>query len=228
MNIGIALKQEGKLNEAIAQLRQVVSIRPDYVPAYYNLGNALLEQGNIAEALDIARRALAANETPEIKSLLAKCICSPLVHPGFGDLRGLMVRALSEAWARPVDLAPTCSHFLSLNDAIRNAMARAAKAWPTLLTAAELTPSPDLTAIAEDPLLRMLLETTPVCYVGIERFATALRFNLLTAARTNASDAITEAVLSLYCAVGGSASSITMCSSCPRRNKRRSATCARA
>ena len=43
MNIGIALKQQGRLAEAMAHLRQVVAYKPDYAEAHYNLGSVLLQ-----------------------------------------------------------------------------------------------------------------------------------------------------------------------------------------
>ena len=202
MNIGLALKQQGKLDEAIAHLRHALLLKPDYAEAQYNLSNTLMEQGNIAEALGLAQRALAANETPETKFLVASCLRSPLVHPGMGDLRDLLLRALSEPWAQPSDLAPTCGRFLALNDAIRDGIARATKAWPNLLSAEGLAgSSAGLTVFAEDHLLRALLESTPVCEVGLERFATGLRFTLLAAARAAADSVVTDPVLSLYCAL---------------------------
>ncbi len=201
MNIGLALKQQGKLDEAVVQLRQVTSLKPDYAEAYFNLGNALIEQGNIAAAFDVAKRGLAAKETPETRSLLGMCLCSPLVQPSMGDIRALLVRALSESWVRPADLAPAGLRFLALNDAIRDGMAHAAAAWPKLLPAAELAGHSGLTAFCEDALLRALLASAPVCDVALERFATALRFTLLTAARAGAIYAAAEPVMSLYSAV---------------------------
>jgi hypothetical protein len=49
--------------------------------------------------------------------------------------------------------------------------------------------------------LPALLESSPLCAVGLERFATVLRFNLLTTARSAPNSAVTEPVLNLYCAI---------------------------
>jgi hypothetical protein len=161
----------------------------------------LLTQGKIVQALDVARRAFTANETPETKSVVGLCLCSPLVHPGVGDLRDLLVRAISEPWAEPSLLAPACGRFLALNTPIRDGIARAAKAWPSLLTCEQLLEPHDLAKLAEDRLLLALLESAPLCEVGLERFVTNLRFNLLAAARVAADGAIAEPVLRLYCAI---------------------------
>jgi hypothetical protein len=164
----------------------------------------LRSKGNIAEALALARRALAAQETAETKALVASCLCSPSIHPGMGDLgdlRELLLRALSEPWIRQSELAPTIASFLELNPAIRDGTARATKAWPALLPAVELLDASELTKAAEDRLFRALLESAPVCEVGLERFATGLRFNLLTAASSDPDGVVAAPILALYCAL---------------------------
>ena len=200
-NLGNALQVFGRWDEARAACRRALVHKPDLLKAIGTLVALLLAEGNIAEALDLARRALAANETPETKSLLASCLRFPLVHPGMDDLRDLLVRALSEPWARPSDLAAACARFLARDDVIRDGMERAAKVRPSLLPAEELVGSSGLAAFAEDRLLRALLESTPICEVALERFATGLRFSLLAAARVVADSAVAEPVLSLCCAL---------------------------
>ena len=61
----------------------------------------------------------------------------------------------------------------------------------------ELVRPSSVAAIARDELLRTLLEVTPVCDAGLERFATALRSVLLATARS-ADSAVPEPVLDLY------------------------------
>jgi protein O-mannosyl-transferase len=57
-NLGLALKNQGQLDQAIAHYRRAVNIWPDYVEAHYNLGGAYIEKGNIDEALAEYRRAI--------------------------------------------------------------------------------------------------------------------------------------------------------------------------
>ena len=188
-------------DEARAAYRAALTHNPNLSHALVGLTLLLLSEGNIAEALDLARRALAQNETFETKSSVALCLCSPLIHSGLGDVRDLLLRALTEPWTRPLDLAVACARFLVLNDAIRDSMARATKAWPRLLSAEELVGSSSLAKLAEDRLLRALLESVPVCEVALERFATGLRFILLEDARAAADSTIAEPLLGLYCAL---------------------------
>jgi tetratricopeptide (TPR) repeat protein len=57
-NLGYALKQAGKIEEAIAHYQQALRIEPDYAEAHYNLGNALKRLGRIPEAIAHYEQAL--------------------------------------------------------------------------------------------------------------------------------------------------------------------------
>lgn len=59
MNLALALKDENKLDEAVAELRAAVAQAPNYADAAYNLGNALTQQNKPEEATIQHRRALA-------------------------------------------------------------------------------------------------------------------------------------------------------------------------
>ncbi len=43
--MGNALKEQGKLDEAIEAYKKALAIKPDYAEAYNNMGNSLKEQG---------------------------------------------------------------------------------------------------------------------------------------------------------------------------------------
>jgi cytochrome c-type biogenesis protein CcmH/NrfG len=44
INLGVALRAQGRLDEAIASYRQALSLQPDNAVAQTNLANALREQ----------------------------------------------------------------------------------------------------------------------------------------------------------------------------------------
>ena len=50
-NMGIALKEQSKLEEAIVAYNKAISIQPDYADAYSNMGIALQEQSKLEEAI---------------------------------------------------------------------------------------------------------------------------------------------------------------------------------
>ncbi len=51
-NLGAALAQTGKIEEAIAHFEQALRINPDFADAHANLGNALWQVGRIPEAIE--------------------------------------------------------------------------------------------------------------------------------------------------------------------------------
>jgi tetratricopeptide (TPR) repeat protein len=60
-NLGIALRDRGQNEQAIAHYRQAVAIRPEYAEAHYNLGRILVERGEFADAIAHYEKALTIN-----------------------------------------------------------------------------------------------------------------------------------------------------------------------
>ncbi|MHC4336752.1 MAG: tetratricopeptide repeat protein, partial [Planctomycetota bacterium] len=59
-NLGVLLKSQGNLNEAISHYHQALQIKSDFAKAHYNLGGALRLQGKLDEAISHYRQALQA------------------------------------------------------------------------------------------------------------------------------------------------------------------------
>jgi Flp pilus assembly protein TadD len=57
-NLGVALADQGRLDEAIVQYRQAIQVSPTYADAYNNLGVSLDDQGRFDEALAQYREAV--------------------------------------------------------------------------------------------------------------------------------------------------------------------------
>jgi tetratricopeptide (TPR) repeat protein len=57
-NLGLALLQKGKVDEAIAHYQKALQIKPDYAEAHYNLGLALFQKGSVDEAIFHYHKAL--------------------------------------------------------------------------------------------------------------------------------------------------------------------------
>lgn len=58
-NLGLALKDQGEVDQAIDLYRQALAIRPDYAEAYHSLGSALVAKGKLDEAAWCYRQAIA-------------------------------------------------------------------------------------------------------------------------------------------------------------------------
>ena len=52
-NLGVALHEDGRLDDAVARYRRAIAIEPDYAPAFNNLGVTLRAQGQVDEAIRI-------------------------------------------------------------------------------------------------------------------------------------------------------------------------------
>lgn len=71
-NLGSALLDADRVDEAIAALEQATTLAPDIRQAWHNLGNALAARGSLPEAAAAYRRALAILPTPGTHSALAR------------------------------------------------------------------------------------------------------------------------------------------------------------
>ena len=58
-NLGVALSQNQKTEEAIAEINKALALRPDSAETYSNLGNVLLQNGEIDEAIASYKKSLA-------------------------------------------------------------------------------------------------------------------------------------------------------------------------
>jgi hypothetical protein len=56
--MGVALREQGKLEEAMEAFNKALAIKPDYTEAYSNMGVALKDQGKLEEAIEAYNKAL--------------------------------------------------------------------------------------------------------------------------------------------------------------------------
>ena len=182
-NLARAFREQGKLAEAEASLRRGLAFRPNSPQERNDLASTLMLQGRLVPAFEAIRQSLQIKDTQEAKRIFVNCIRHSDWRSNFGELQPLMLRALTEPWDRPSDLAYTCARFLKHDPLIGPAIARAADAWPEHLPA-ELLFGPDGPApFAANPLFEALLCMAPNADMEMERFLTMARRLLLEAAK---------------------------------------------
>jgi len=193
--LGAALMAQNKAGEAIHHFEHVIALKPNLPSAYEDLAKACLAAGRLKSAIGAASRALALQETAQTKTLFAQCVREARFTADDGRIRKLMVRALSEPWDRPRDLAAACISLIKLDPVVNGFVARANSSWPARLHATELL---DLSlALSRDQLVCHLLESTPITDIGLERLLTNVRLALLTTSTVDCD----ERMLSFYCTV---------------------------
>ena len=199
LNLGTVLHRLGRHEDAIAAYDRVLALHAGIPEAHFNRGNVLAHLRRFDEALASYDRALAIKETGPGKALFVECVKNRKFTSDPGGVRALLLRALSEPWGRPADLAMPAASIVKLSPAVKECCARAAKIWPARLAIEDL--SGRLAAIADDELLRVLLETAPVCDIDVERLLTGLRAVLLDAARESPATANEDGLFRFCCAL---------------------------
>jgi tetratricopeptide (TPR) repeat protein len=99
VNLGEALANAGKLDEAVVELRRALATDQGQAPAHYALGLVLKRQGNLGSAIQEWRRALELDRQ------------SAEAHSSLGDAlyeQGLTTEALGE-WRAEIELRPNDS-----------------------------------------------------------------------------------------------------------------------
>src|SRR6516225_4596812 len=201
-NLGNALLDQAKADLAVAHYRRALALNPGHAEAHSNLGKALMEGGDLTQALRALQRSIEIGGSENAKVLFVQCARSLNFIPHGVDLRENLIRALSEPWGRPIDLAKFVGNLLKLNGATSTCISRATRAWPKRLPAHDLFSPSEFAEVCNDQLFRGLLESTPVCDIERERFLTALRFTLLEAASAGFdSHQVEESALGCFCAL---------------------------
>ena len=222
-----SVRSDGRIEAAVANFESALALAPDHPATLDHLFHSLLAHSpdppSRARALAAVTRALAVKETNAAKALFVDCVRNRKFTSDALGIRPLMLRALSEPWDRPADLADPAASLVKLSPAVMQCCARATAAWPTRLKIEDLAGR--LAAIADDELLRVLLETVPVCDVELERCLTGIRAILLDAA--GGPTATDRNLLRFNLHWHGNASSTNTYSMPPPRNSRRWSGCAR-
>jgi tetratricopeptide (TPR) repeat protein/SAM-dependent methyltransferase len=201
-NFGIALQAQSQPQEAATAFERAAALKPDFVDAHRNLAAVLLELAQPGRALDAARRAVELTASEDDKLLFARCATyAPRnIADGDGALRSVVLRAWSELWIRPNNLATLTIALIKGNPAVAAAIACAKRAAQPA-TLEELWGPAGLAVPAGDRLLRYLLESTPAADADLERLLTATRRLVLDLAASDRAHAVAGEQLAFCCAL---------------------------
>lgn len=180
--LAIALFTQGKVEAAVGHFERTVALRPHLPGACDDLGKAYLAVGKPELAIQVAARALELEETERRRWFFGYCAKAVTFSADNVRLRKLVLRALSEGWARPRDLTRICVSLVTIGAPVKEAIARAQAAWPRRLGTDALLGPAGLAALARDELLNRLLVTDPVTDLGLERLLANLRQAMLEGA----------------------------------------------
>jgi len=199
LNKGNALAELKRYDDAAAAYDKALALTPDLADAWLGRGIVFMAAWKPELAVHAFSRALELKETPLGKALFASSVKFTQFAADSGDrFRNLVLRAVSEGWVRPRELANVCISLIKLNGVVNDCIARANSAWPARLPAAELLDSRGMAALSHDELLHCLLECDPVTDIGLERLLVNVRHVMLTSAADDARD---ERLLGFYSAV---------------------------
>ena len=196
LNIGMVRTRQNRLEEAEQSLRHALEVQADYPDAVQRLAAVMLRRGRAHDALPLLAQALSRSESADIKATFAQCLLAAQELRPDAALRDLFRRAVEEAWVRPVLLVPLGTLILKAHPVIGAAIRRVAGQWGKIPSAQLLPTGAEIDAVAQEPLVRTVLEAAPNCDIEFERFLTVLRAGMLERARNG--DAVGKKTLDLY------------------------------
>jgi 2-polyprenyl-3-methyl-5-hydroxy-6-metoxy-1,4-benzoquinol methylase/tetratricopeptide (TPR) repeat protein len=168
--------------EAEKHYERTLALRPD-ATGFANLATIYMSSNDMDRALQTATSGLKHEETPKLKAMFVNCVRRGASIPN-DDALAFLVRAISEPWQRPGNLARASVALLKRDTLLAAAMERAEKIWPARTSLLDLYGQGGLPVISGNRLLRVLLENTQFADVALERLLTLTRSALLEAATT--------------------------------------------
>lgn len=181
-NLGRTQQILSRPDRAEAAYRRAMHVNPDYSSALNGLALLLSGQGNAAQALRAVKRSLRVNESEEAKTVFVDCVKRLRFTQCDSETYAAVLRAITEPWGRPSDLARVGIDLVKLDPAIRHALAQAAKCWPQQPAYREVVSIDVLRAASDNRLLCAVLDSAPICDYEIERLLTVARRAMLDVA----------------------------------------------
>jgi len=165
-NLAAALWEQSKLEDAASLYRAVLQRNPRDGESLSGLAAVTLALGDPAAALELIRQSLAIQKTPKARRIFTDIVRQVQWTADDPQIRLLLARAITDAWARPRDLAQSAAGLI--------------KQGPTGTGMARAPGPQDADALAQDALLMALLVSTQNTDIELERFLTSVRRLMLT------------------------------------------------
>ena len=124
-NMGIALNEQGKPEEAIAAYTKALSIRPDYAEAFNNMGNALKEMDRLDDAIEAYKEALEINgDYPEAYFNTGNALKGVIFNKPNRDFQNTIISILNnQKYVRPNDISEAAISLLKLEPTLQKQLA---------------------------------------------------------------------------------------------------------
>ena len=174
-----ALVRLGKFDEAEVGYRRALVLKPNLIPALYNLSRLMFEKGDALQAIELSVLLLANDESDNARSLFVDCLRAGRLSKPIAGLTQTLVSAIKERWLRPYEVIGLASQALELDPIVGKCIERAGTTPHRLVPDADLFTEEEIAALANNQLLILLLESTPVANRAIERFVTSARATIL-------------------------------------------------
>jgi Flp pilus assembly protein TadD/2-polyprenyl-3-methyl-5-hydroxy-6-metoxy-1,4-benzoquinol methylase len=175
IGMGTALAELGRPQPAAQALERALAVQPDNAEALDVLAYLLIAHGQHADALPLVQRSLRAADRQQAMQLFVDCVkyVQWIDDEGRDDapMRGLLQRALTEAWGRPNDLVRAGMDLARHGSALTACKKNGVLVWPERL--------PSEPSLSSDTLLCTVLQAAQICDAEVERFLTQARCALL-------------------------------------------------
>ncbi|HMK78669.1 MAG TPA: tetratricopeptide repeat protein [Xanthobacteraceae bacterium] len=201
-NLGAVLLALGNLDGALECCNRAISCSPRLVDAHVNVGKVLVARGNASAAVAVALRALELARSEDAKAFFVGCLSQLASLPAIEGLRPAVLQALAEKWGPTELLAKAGMELVKGATGVVTAAQRAAHAWPERLSKDDLLGPSEWMALAQDQILRQLLQSIAISDPDLERLLGAARFVLLESALAASEiDVPSEPCLAFFCAI---------------------------
>ena len=174
-NLGIVLKEQGKIDEAILVFERALEINSQFPEALNNLGHAHIKKGNIPDAAE--KLIMAINIKPDYAQPfihLSSLLPFLIIREGNPRLEEIMLTLLEKKYVdRPIKISKAINSLLKSNQEIKSCLSLVSSEWNDECTVEQLI------KLSNIPLLLKFMELCPIVDLELEWLFRKIRKNIL-------------------------------------------------